>query len=153
MDERKHTFSFRTNLAVASALNDRVGFCRTHNLRCSEGLVLRALLAHAGENETLVSMIQQRKAAEKLLRREKDKVRQTITFQPTKALARRVNKLIRFCKTSGEKASDGLLVRAVIDNTPCGPHLLGYVRARMQYEREQRIGDGDERATEITRPR
>lgn len=150
MDPRKHTFSFRAPLALAADLNQRVGYCIRHHLKVSEGLVLRALLSHAGKNATLVAIVRAQKSHEKELRARRDTVRQTITFQPTQDLARRVNDLVAYCSQHGEKVSDGLVVRAIIQHTPANPPLLGYVRARREDERRTR-GTDDERAGSSSR--
>lgn len=142
MDAAEHIFSFRAPLELAAALNLRVGYCLNHHLKVSEGLVVRALLAYAGKNATLLALVRARKDYERTIRRRRDIVRQTLTLQPTEDVAQRVNELVAYCRQHGETVSDGLVVRAIIEHTKTGASFLGYVRARRDVERRERGSGG-----------
>ena len=70
MEIGKHTFSFQVNETLAEKLNEIVGFCRNNEVRCSEGLVMRALIEHAELGPDLLGIVRARKEFEKAQRRE-----------------------------------------------------------------------------------
>lgn len=70
MDLGKHIFSFQVNDALAEKMNDIVGFCRNNEVRCSDGLVMRALIEHTELGPDLLGIVRARKEAEKARRRE-----------------------------------------------------------------------------------
>jgi hypothetical protein len=70
MDLGKHVFSFQVNVALAERMNEIVGFCRSNELRCSDGLVMRALIEHTELGPDLLGIVRARVEAEKARRRE-----------------------------------------------------------------------------------
>jgi hypothetical protein len=70
METDKHVFSFQVNRALAEKMNELVGFCRNNEVRCSEGLVMRALIEHTELGPDLLGIVRARKETERLERRE-----------------------------------------------------------------------------------
>jgi hypothetical protein len=70
MDNERHTFSFQVNNTLAEKLNELVGFCRNNEVRCSEGMVMRALIQHTELGPDLLGIVRARKEFEKAQRRE-----------------------------------------------------------------------------------
>ena len=68
MDTEKHTFSFQVDALVAEKVNELVGFCRNNEVRCSEGLVMRALIERTELGPDLLGIVRVRKEVEKAAR-------------------------------------------------------------------------------------
>lgn len=71
MDPEKHTFSFQVEPTLAEKINELVGFCRNNGLKCSDGLVMRALVESAPLGPDLIGIVRARKEIERTNRREK----------------------------------------------------------------------------------
>ena len=69
-----------------------------------------------------------------------DPDKHTFSFQVDGAIAEKLNDMVGFCRNNGVKSSDGLVMRALIEQTEMGPDLLGIVRARKEKERVLRRG-------------
>jgi hypothetical protein len=68
MDAEKHTFSFQVDAVIAEKVNELVGFCRNNEVRCSEGLVMRALIERTELGPDLLGLVRVRKEVEKAAR-------------------------------------------------------------------------------------
>ena len=68
MDTEKHTFSFQVDAPIAEKVNELVGFCRNNEVRCSEGLVMRALIERTELGPDLLGIVRVRKENEKAAR-------------------------------------------------------------------------------------
>lgn len=68
---RKVTLSFQAEESVAEKLNEMVGFCRNNGVKCSDSLVLRALIEQTEMGPDLLGIVRARIEKERAARRER----------------------------------------------------------------------------------
>lgn len=66
---RKVTLSFQAEESVAEKLNEMVGFCRNNGVKCSDSLVLRALIEQTEMGPDLLGIVRARIEKERTARR------------------------------------------------------------------------------------
>ena len=67
----KHTFSFQVDQAMADKVNDMVSHCLANGVKCSDGMVMRALISQTEIGPVLVGVVRARKEAEREERKQK----------------------------------------------------------------------------------
>ena len=140
MDTGKHKFSFEVDQSMADRVDEMVSFCRANNVKSSDGLLLRALIARATIGPDLLEAVGGRKAQESAQRSSEGGARpkQVIAFQVDQDTTRNTNAIVAYCRDHSIECSDGVVLRAIIDRTGEGPDLIGVVRARIDFEKAQR---------------
>jgi hypothetical protein len=140
METGKHKFSFEVDEGMADRVGEIVSFCRANNIKSSDGLLLRALLAWTEIGPDLLEAVGARKAAETAQRQSESGARpkQLLTFQVDKGTAQKTNAIVGYCRDHSIECSDGVVLRAIIDRTEQGPDLLGVIRARIDSEKAKR---------------
>lgn len=67
----KHTFSFQVDDAMAEKVNDMVSHCRTNGVKCSDGVVMRAMITQTEIGPVLVGIVRARKEQERAERKQR----------------------------------------------------------------------------------
>jgi hypothetical protein len=86
---RKVTLSFQAEEAVAEKLNEMVGFCRNNGVKCSDSLVLRALIEQTDLGPGLLGIVRGRIYKERTARRRKFEGRKRDEKKPRGARAKK----------------------------------------------------------------